>query len=293
MAGRDERRQLGQFIPIQYHFNMLDDERRTGAFEKAIDAVVRPGMRVVELGGGTGVLSFFAARAGAAKVWCVEYDPQLLEVATMLMRRNGVSGTVSVVDADADEYLPPEPVDVVICEMLHVGLLRERQEQVINSFLRRYRDHFGPPAPQFVPDAITQAIQPVQQDFVYRGYEAPTVHFQDGFIDQRRTVELAPPAVYQLERYEDGISPEISWSGTFTATTGGTWNAVRLVTKNALAILAEEGRTIDWLMNYLVIPLELELEVAAGDVLELALDYPLGGGFDEVRLCAHSTRVFL
>ncbi len=293
MAARDERRQLGQFIPIQYHFNMLDDERRTGAFEQAIDAVVRPGMKVVELGGGTGVLSFFAARAGAAKVWCVEYNPELLEVATALMRRNRVSGTVSVVDADALEYLPPEPVDVVICEMLHVGLLRERQEQVINSFLSRYRDRFGPPAPKFIPEAVTQAIQPVQQDFVYRGYEAPTVHFQDGFVDQARTVELAPPAVYQLERYADGISPEIAWSGTFTATTGGTWNAARLITKNALAILAAEDRTIDWLMDYLVIPLELELEVAAGDVLELALDYPLGGGCDEVRLGARNARVAL
>jgi protein arginine N-methyltransferase 1 len=283
---RDERRQLGQFIPIHYHFNMLDDERRTGAFERAIAAVVRPPMKVVELGGGTGVLSFFAARAGAAKVWCVEYNPELLEVATALMQRNGVDDTVSLVDADADEYLPPEPVDVVICEMLHVGLLRERQEPVVSAFLRRYRERFGPPAPQVIPDAVIQAIQPVQQDFVYHGYEAPTVHFQDGFVDQPRTVELAPPAVYQLERYADGVSPEISWSGMFTATTSGTWNATRLITKNALAVVTEEKRTIDWLMNYLVIPLEFELEVSAGDVLELALDYPLGGGFDEVRLVA-------
>jgi type I protein arginine methyltransferase len=156
--------------------------------------------------------------------------------------------------------------------------------------VRRYRDHFGPPAPVFIPDAVTQAIQPVQQDFVYRGYEAPTVHFQDGFAAQPRTVELASPAIYQLERYEDGISPEISWSGTFTATTGGTWNAARLVTKNALAIVTEEARTIDWLMQYLVIPLDLELVVAVGDLLRLSLDYPLGGGFDEVRLGAHHQR---
>ena len=90
--------------------------------------------------------------------------------------------------------------------------------------------------------------------------------------------------------YEDGISPEIGWSGTFTATTGGIWNAVRLVTKNALAILAGEGRTIDWLMDYLVIPLELELEVATGDVLELNARLParrwLRRGPSRCPLCA-------
>jgi hypothetical protein len=37
-------------------------------------------------------------------------------------------------------------------------------------------------------------------------------------------------------------------------------------------------------------PLEAELEVAAGDVLELALDYPLGGGFDQVRFGARNAR---
>ena len=77
----DDDAMLGQFIPIHYHYQMLNQEQRTGAFEEAIAAVVRPGMKVLELGGGTGVQSFFAARAGATKVYCVERAPHVAAAA--------------------------------------------------------------------------------------------------------------------------------------------------------------------------------------------------------------------
>jgi ubiquinone/menaquinone biosynthesis C-methylase UbiE len=52
-------------IPIQYHFNMLSDGARMDGFDRAIQLALRPGMKVIDLGGGTGVLSWFAARQGA------------------------------------------------------------------------------------------------------------------------------------------------------------------------------------------------------------------------------------
>ncbi len=133
-AERRDELELGQFIPLHYHFNMLADAARTGAFEEAIDLAVPEGGRVVELGGGTGVLSFFAARK-AARVWCVERNPELADVARKLLRENGADA-VEVVQADATAWLPPDPVDVVVCEMLHVGLLREKQIQVLSAFAR-------------------------------------------------------------------------------------------------------------------------------------------------------------
>jgi protein arginine N-methyltransferase 1 len=104
-AARTDELELGQFIPLHYHFNMLNDAGRTGAFEQAIDLVVPDGGRVVELGGGTGILSFFAARR-AARVWCIEQNPELATVAQRLLRENGAD-TVEVIQADAGAWTSP------------------------------------------------------------------------------------------------------------------------------------------------------------------------------------------
>ena len=290
MAGRDNivvvmaatDHELGQFIPLHYHFNMLDDVGRTGAFEEAMACVVRPGGRVVELGGGTGVLSFFAAR-GAGRVWCVERNPEVAREARRLLALNGCADTVEVVEADACEYVPPEPVDVVACEMLHVTLLVEKQLPVIAAFKERYRVAFGPPLPRFLPEAVLQAVQPVQQSFDYHGYLAPTVHFQAGTAAQPRTEELGDPVVYQTLQFAGEIPQRIAWTGVLTVTQPGTLNAMRFITKNVLAILPAERRSIDWLMNYLIVPLETAIEVSAGDRVEVGFDYAAGGPLNSLK----------
>jgi protein arginine N-methyltransferase 1 len=284
---RPRELELGQFIPLHYHFNMLDDVRRTGAFEEAIRLVVPSGGRVVELGGGTGVLSFFAARQ-AARVWCVERNPELSGAARRLLALNGVDDVVEVVDADAFDYLPPEPVDVVICEMLHVTTLVEKQLPVIASFKARYLEAFGPPLPRFVPEALVQAVQPVQQSFEYHGYTAPAVHFQDPGATQPRTTELGEPAVYQSLFYEAEIPAAVDWSGRVAIGSPGRLNALRFVTKNLLAVLPAERRSVDWLMNYLIVPLVSELEVRAGDNVELAFAFEPG---DRLSALAPSARL--
>ena len=59
---------LGQFIPLQYHHHMLMDDYRMNSFKAAIDEAVFPGAKVLDLGGGTGVLSWFEA-AKAESRW--------------------------------------------------------------------------------------------------------------------------------------------------------------------------------------------------------------------------------
>lgn len=263
-------------IPIQYHFNMLGDAARMDGFHRAIQLAVRPGMRVVDLGGGTGVLSWFAAAQGASHVWCVEKLPEMARAARESLAANEGGERVTVVEADATSFLPPEPVDVVLCEMLHTGLLREKQVQVIDSFKRRYLERFGGPLPRFVPEATLQAVQPVQQDFEYHGYRAATPIFQDARCTQPRTVELGDPALFQSFTYDGALPASCGMAAPVAITADGVLNALRFVTKNLLAIDPVTGQTADWIMGYLVVPLATPLLVHAGDAPHVSFAYRPG-----------------
>lgn len=273
---------LGQFIPVHYHHNMLMDNRRMSGFKAAIDHIVFPGAKVLELGGGTGVLSWFAA-AKAEKVWCVEYNPDLVNEARRFLSKNTNGHKVEVIQGDAFEYLPPEPVDVVICEMIHTAMLREKQVQVIASFKQRYLEQFGGPLPKFIPEAMIMAVQPLQQDYCFAGFNAPIVQFQEPSHVQGGTIELAHPSVYTVLDFTQAVVADIAWQGTFTIECAGNVNALRFVTKNVLAVVMEQSATIDWLNHYLVLPLGEPVAVKAGDQLHVGFSYRAGGSIPSLQ----------
>ncbi len=275
MHTSQEHLELGQFIPFIYHHNMLADPARMSAFFEAIKIAVPTGAKVLDLGGGTGVLSFFAAQR-AARVWCVERNPELVRAARRLIAINPRSERIEVIQADAFDYLPPEPVDVVICEMLHVGMLREKQVPVLVSFKRRYLEKFGAPLPLFLPEAFIQAVQPVQQSFNFNGYYAPIPSLQDPSALHPRTTELAAPALFQMASYGEQLPVECVWQGEITLAQGGSLNALRFITKNVLTIVEKEQRSVDWFSQYLILPLEEPLVVAAGQRVSVDFSYTLG-----------------
>lgn len=275
-------------IPLQYHVPMLLDEPRMTGFRQAIAAVVRPGHRVLELGAGTGAMSFFAARQGA-QVVAVERDPVVLSAARSALAAQ-VGDAVTLVHADVREYLPDEPVDVVICEMMHVGLLRERQIEVIDGFKRRYLERFSGPLPIFLPAACVQAVQPVQQDFAFHGYAVPVPLFQNPVECQDRTVPLAAPQVFQQFFYDDPLPTSCGADLEFVVEDQGRLDAVRMITKNLLVARPTPRGSIEWLMNYLVVPLPRPLEVACGDRVRLRFRYRPGA---EITALAASVDVRL
>lgn len=272
---REDDATLGQFIPIHYHYQMLDQEPRIAGFEQAIAATVRPGAKVVELGGGTGVLSFFAARAGASKVWCVERIPHVADAARRFLETNGVADRVEVVNADASSFLPPEPVDVVVCEMLHTAMVREKQLEVIAAFKARYRARFGGPLPRFVPEAAVMAVQPVTTAYDFHGYRAAVPMFVDA-NNAHRVSRMAAPALYAMFEYASDYDGTFEVDAVTVMERTGTVNSLRFVTKNLLAILPDEGRSIDWDMQDLVVPLAAPLAVQEGDVLRIRFRYAAG-----------------
>lgn len=96
-----------------YYRGMLIQRERMEAFRSAIEGAVTPGSRVVEVGSGLGTYSFFAARAGAARVTGVEGGP-VIHLAREIAALNGLQ-----VDFLAGWYPYvelPHRADVVIYE---------------------------------------------------------------------------------------------------------------------------------------------------------------------------------
>lgn len=80
-----------------------------------IDAQSWQGRSVVDYGCGSGVLGIAAARLGAARVTCVDHDPQALVATRDNARANAVSDRIET-RAPGEPY--DEPVDVVLANIL-------------------------------------------------------------------------------------------------------------------------------------------------------------------------------
>ena len=105
---------------------MLQDATRTSAYRDAI--VGNPanfaGKVVLDLGAGTGILSVFAARAGASRVYAVEATAAA-EAASQVVRSCGLAGVITVIRGSIEEITMSEKVDIIISEWMGAFLLRE------------------------------------------------------------------------------------------------------------------------------------------------------------------------
>ena len=273
---------LGQFIPLHYHYQMLQDVDRMRGFKTAIEASVSPGMTVLELGSGTGVLSSFAARCGA-KVHSIERNPELVACSRKLIQDNRLGDSVTIVHGDAAQYVPDKPVDVVICEMLHVALLREKQLQVIAAFKENYLKAFGPPLPRFIPEASLLTVQMVQHCYNFEGYIAPIPVFQPPAVESAGTVELSSPFRYGEIIYSDPFPIQFAVDRKIRTERNGTFNAIRLLTQNILSIDEHMGTFVSWANQFLVLPIDQPMQLTSNEMVPIKFAYRSGDEIETFR----------
>ncbi|KAK2871511.1 hypothetical protein Q8A67_024038 [Cirrhinus molitorella] len=113
--------------------NMLQDFLRTATYQKAIllNDVDFKDKVVLDVGCGTGILSFFAVQAGAKKVYAVEAS-SVAKYAEILVKSNNLSNKITVLSGKIEEVSCPEKVDVIISEPMGYMLLNER---MLESYL--------------------------------------------------------------------------------------------------------------------------------------------------------------
>jgi hypothetical protein len=91
---------------------------------QAISAVVKDEDAVVDVGAGSGILSFLAVRAGATKVWALETAPAIDE-ARRLAAANDMDDVVEFLECDVGAFSAEGSADVVIGDWIGSFLLSE------------------------------------------------------------------------------------------------------------------------------------------------------------------------
>merc|ERR1712194_591741 len=99
---------------------MLQDDVRTKAYRDAIlnNRQLFEGKIVLDVGAGTGILSLFAAQAGAKRVFAIERS-DMAAVARKIASDSGLDSVVEVMNGLLEEIELPVPyVDIIISEWI-------------------------------------------------------------------------------------------------------------------------------------------------------------------------------
>src|ERR1700682_3480489 len=104
-------------LMLDEHRLYLSDLTRTSLFRRAINAVVKPGDVVLDLGCGTGVLGLLAMKAGAARIYQIDQSP-MIQVSRDLACANGYGQSAIGIHHPSSRARLREKADVVVADQL-------------------------------------------------------------------------------------------------------------------------------------------------------------------------------
>lgn len=153
------------FFNIHNHHLMIKDYVRATAYWHAIDANVGSEDTVLELGCGSGILTFFAARAGAKKLYAIEINKNMIDTVTRpLAEENGFADRINFLIGNSMN-IPTSAVNpkatVFIAEILGDGIFNEN----ILNYTIDARERFLAPGAKMLPKGL---------DVFLFSYESPT-----------------------------------------------------------------------------------------------------------------------
>ncbi|XP_022208857.2 protein arginine N-methyltransferase 1-like [Drosophila obscura] len=149
---------------IDAHEDLLKDKVRTEAYQAAIyqNRHLFEGKIVLDIGCGTGILSMFAAEAGAAKVIAVDMA-KMVHMTKQIVENNNFQDIITVIKGKIENIELPagiQSVDIIVSEWMGFGLFHE--SSVLASVLYA-RDKWLKPNGIIFPDRCTLYIAAIEE----------------------------------------------------------------------------------------------------------------------------------
>lgn len=269
-----------------YPYQCLLDFKRTTTFQAAIQAVVKQGDIVLDAGAGSGILSLFAAQAGASKVYAVEVDALLASCLVRSVKANNLSHVVEVIQDDIHRAQLPQNLDVFICEMMETGLMDEMQVAAINTLRER---NIITGKTRLIPFQYETFIELGFTEFDYYGYRvyAPKhdwphyVEDGNGWLPTSFHAHSRPRRVGEFD-FCKPIQPAVDTTLAIKIQSDGLVNAVRISARTHLAKDMVLGAT-NALNGDKVLPID-EIHLAEGQSIQARVKYQMGGGLASFRV---------
>ena len=174
------------YARLAHQQNMLQDAVRTETYRRAIVGNVGDfeGKVVLDVGSGTGILAFFAAQAGAGRIYAVEASAMASKALRLVASRGNAhvvrwnqekdgdppkvfdgkewnrideNFRIHVVQSKVEDAELPEKVDVIVSEPLGFLLVHER---MLEAFVTA-RDHFLKPTGKMMPSNAVIKVLPI------------------------------------------------------------------------------------------------------------------------------------
>ena len=192
------------------HLDMISDIARTSAYQRAIMncAHLIKDKIVLDVGAGSGILSIFAAKAGAKHVYALECS-SICGLAREIVQLNGLSDRITFVQGKAEEVTLPgvETVDVLISEWMGYGLLYESMLDTVIYCRDRWLSADGV---MFPDRAIIKAA--LVEDFEFTDNSLLTWKSISGYDFSDITTQVRQESIVDVYAMDDLVSTEcILW----------------------------------------------------------------------------------
>ncbi len=190
-----------EFSDLHEHEKMVADSVRVTSYHNAIKRHIKSGDVVLDLGTGTGILSFFAAQQKPRKIYAIDHS-DFIEVAQRIAAYNNIDN-IQFVRTNSRDFMPEEKVDVLLHEQIGDDLFNENMIENILDLKRRVLKETG----RILPGRFEFFLEPVS---IRREYRVPFLWENNvdgvdfGFLKQVHEIDKFKHGGYDRKWLEPG-----------------------------------------------------------------------------------------